>query len=204
MESSRLKTTLQKMRSYAAEHKVPIMEEEGMALLLSHLQEQKPGRILEIGAAIGYSALRMAEVLPDCSIDTIERDGERAELARKFIEEAACGQRVTVFEGDALEVDLAELCSEYDAVFIDAAKGQYGRFFDKYSPLLPEGGMLYCDNIQMHGLAELPLEQVPRRKRTMIRNLKEFKERMINHPSFETKLISAGDGLMICKKEVSS
>lgn len=191
---------LLKMEQYAQNHHVPIMQLEAIEVLTQILRIQKPKRLLEIGTAIGYSAIRIAEAVPDCHIVTIERDEERIQLAKQFIAESNVGNRITLIEGDALEVDASELLSNFDAVFIDAAKGQNMRFFETYSPLVPSGGVIYIDNMYMHGLSELPIEEVPRNKRSMIRKLKEFTEWIANHPDYQTTFVPVGDGLLICLK----
>jgi predicted O-methyltransferase YrrM len=201
MTNNHVTTTLQAIKAYAEEHHVPIMEDQGIEHLLGLLRAQQPEKMLEIGAAIGFSAIKAAEALPGCRIDTIERDDERFEKAVHFIAEAGLGQQIRIFHADALELDLALLQPDYDAIFIDAAKGQYDRFFEKYESLLAEEGIFYCDNMKMHGLAEQELSAVPRRKRTMIRNIKQFKEKMMAHPGYDTVVLSAGDGIMVCKKK---
>lgn len=201
MPNTSMEVLFETMRSYAAEHHVPIMEEQGIGELLALLRQQKPLRLLELGTAIGYSALRMADALPDVSIDTIERDEERFGKALGFIRESGMESRVRAICADALELDIAELSPYYDAMFIDAAKGQYERFFDKYESLLSPGGIIYCDNMSMHGMAEQPIKEVPRRKRTMIRNIRSFRERMDKHPGFDCELLPVGDGLLVCRKK---
>lgn len=191
---------LQKMEQYAQNHHVPIMKASAIEVLTQILRIQRPKTVLEIGTAIGYSAIRIAEAVPYCRIVTIERDEQRVQLAKQFIEENHVGNRITVIEGDALEVDVTKFQSTFDAVFIDAAKGQNMRFFEKYSPLVPSGGVIYIDNIYMHGLSDIPLEEVPKRKRSMIRNLKEFTEWIKNHSDYSTTFVPVGDGLLICLK----
>lgn len=188
------------MKKYAQEQHVPIMEDEGISHLIALLVDQKPEGILEIGAAIGFSALKMAQALPNASLDTIERDELRFEKAVEFIRDSGYQERIRIFQADALDMDLNLLQSGYDAIFIDAAKGQYERFFEKYEVLLNSGGVIYCDNMHMHGMAAVPLSEIPRRKRTMIRNLSIFKERMMEHIDYDTKLLQIGDGIMVCKK----
>ncbi|WP_394119766.1 O-methyltransferase [Planococcus donghaensis] len=200
MVNNQLATTLGEMRTYAAKHHVPIMEDQGIRVLLDLLKQQQPERILEIGSAIGFSAIKMAEALPACTVDTVERDDSRYRKAVEFIAQSGLGNQIRIFHADALELELASLKPQYDAIFIDAAKGQYERFFDKYEALLPKGGIIYCDNMAMHGLSDIPLSEVPRRKRTMIRNLAAFKEHMLSHSGYDTELLSSGDGIMICRK----
>lgn len=191
---------LLEMEAYAKENHVPIMELSGIDALNQLLRIQKPRHILEIGTAIGYSAMRMAMALPEVKIVTIERDAARMEMARAFLARSAVNDRVITIEGDALEVDVESIQPTYDAVFIDAAKGQYQKFFEKYSPLVPSGGVLYIDNMYMHGLSDLDIKEVPRRKRTMIRNLKTFSEWIMNHPDYTSAFFPVGDGLLICLK----
>lgn len=186
------------MEQYAEEHFVPIMQLQAIEVLLQILRIQKPSTILEIGTAIGYSALRMAEALPHSKIVTIERDEERAELAKQYIAKANCEHQISLIVGDALEVEMEQ--NSFDALFIDAAKGQYLKFFEKYSPLVPSGGVIYIDNMYMHGLSDLQLDKVPKRKKTMVRKLKEFTEWIINHPDYESTFFPVGDGLLICIK----
>lgn len=190
---------LVEMEEYAIEHHVPIMQLSGIEALSQLLRIQNPKSILEIGTAIGYSAIRMAMALPNTNIVTIERDSERVQLAKKYIARSEQAGQIKVIEGDALEVELEEN-STFDAVFIDAAKGQYMKFFEKYSPLVPSGGVLYIDNMYMHGLSDLDIKEVPRRKRTMIRNLKQFSDWIMEHPDYTSAFFPIGDGLLICLK----
>ena len=190
---------LVEMEQYAQEHHVPIMQLSGIEALSQILRIQNPKSILEIGTAIGYSAIRMAKALPNTSIVTIERDTNRVEVAKQFIAKSNVESQITVIEGDALEVEI-DRNSTFDAVFIDAAKGQYMKFFEKYSPLVPSGGVLYIDNMYMHGLSDLDIKEVPRRKRTMIRNLKQFSDWIMQHPDYTSAFFPLGDGLLICLK----
>lgn len=141
------------MEAYAKENHVPIMEPAGMEALLQILRIHNPKRILEIGTAIGYSALRMADALPDAKIITIERDEERYSEARKNVEAAGASGRMELIFGDALETaGEVEPFAPFDAVFIDAAKGQYQKFFSLYAPMLRAGGILITDNVLFKGL----------------------------------------------------
>ncbi|MBD8032069.1 MULTISPECIES: O-methyltransferase [Solibacillus] len=191
---------LVEMENFAKQHHVPIMQLAGIESLNQLLRIQKPKAILEIGTAIGYSALRMAKALPDCQIVTIERDESRVQYAKEFIARSEAANSIQIIEGDALEVEMEKLPTTFDAVFIDAAKGQYMKFFEKYSPLVPSGGVLYIDNMYMHGLSNLDIKEVPRRKRTMIRNLKTFSDWIMSHPDYTSAFFPVGDGLLICLK----
>ncbi|MFC7364766.1 MULTISPECIES: O-methyltransferase [Bhargavaea] len=189
------------IEQYARDQRVPIMQLEGMEALLQILRVQRPERILEIGTAIGYSAIRMAEALPGTEVVTIERDQAMQEKAEENIALSAASGRIRLVRGDALELgdNLPE--GPFDALFIDAAKGQYRRFFDIYEPLLSSRGVIYCDNMFMHGLAAEDPKDIPRKNRTMIRKLKEFTEWLMSHPGYDSALLPVGDGLMISTKK---
>ncbi|TQR14779.1 O-methyltransferase [Psychrobacillus soli] len=189
------------MEQYAKENHVPIMQLVGMESLLQLLSLQKPMSILELGTAIGYSSMRMATKLTDASIVTVERDEQKAELAKNYIEKANLQNRIQVIIGDALEISEEQLGNRtFDAIFIDAAKGQYKNFFEKYAPFLNDGGVIYCDNLLLNGLSELPMSEVPRRKRTMVRNQHQFMEWLINHPDYDTAFLPVGDGMLVSIK----
>jgi predicted O-methyltransferase YrrM len=190
------------MEQFAQEHHVPIMDSDGIDLFISLLRIQNPERILEIGSAIGYSAIRIAEALPRASIVTIERDTERYLKAVEYLSKSGYAERVSIIEADALLTDSDVIFDKtYDALFIDAAKGQYKRFFEKYASSVTTGGVIYCDNMFMHGIVLHGDKDIPRRNRTMIRNLKEFTEWVMKHPEYETSLLPVGDGLLIAVKK---
>lgn len=191
---------LTEMEQFAKENFVPIMQLPAIELLLQMLRIQQPKSILEIGTAIGYSAIRMAEALPETKIVSIERDENRVQQAKHFLSKSSVAEQVEIITGDALEVDIENQHSAFDAIFIDAAKGQYQKFFEKYSPLIKQGGIIYIDNMYMHGLSDLELSEVPRRKRTMIRNLHQFADWMIENEDYQSTFFPVGDGLLICIK----
>ncbi|WOV88784.1 O-methyltransferase [Sporosarcina oncorhynchi] len=192
---------LQEMEQYAALNHVPIMDRSGMETFIGLLRIQQPKQILEIGSAIGYSAIRMVEALQNTSVVTIERDADRYVSAVDYIRRSGFEDRITIIEGDALDLDDEVLnTTGYDALFIDAAKGQYKRFFEKYSRHVAPGGVIYCDNMFMHGAILLEDEDIPKRNRTMIRNLKAFTAWIMQHPAYETSLLPVGDGILIAVK----
>lgn len=191
---------LVEIECYAEEHHVPIMGSHAMTTFIGLLSLQNPKKILELGSAIGYSAIKLAKAFPSASITTIERDPDRFKRAVDYIERADLQQQINIIEADALAwtPQSDETC---DALFIDAAKGQYQRFFEKYEEILVPGGVIYCDNMFMHGMVLQELKEIPRRKRTMIRNLKSFTAWVMAHPDFETFLLPVGDGLLIAIKK---
>ena len=141
------------MENYAIENKVPIMELAGIEAMLQFLRIQDSKKILEVGTAIGYSALRMAEALPNAAIVTIERDIDRIHAAEEYIERSTLGKQIQLIKGDALEVEeLVREQAPFDAIFIDAAKGQYKKFFEMYSKYLSDDGIIITDNVLFKGL----------------------------------------------------
>ncbi|MBV6683920.1 O-methyltransferase [Bacillus sp. JRC01] len=188
------------MEAYAEENGVPIMELVGIEALLGMLRIQQPKRILEVGTAIGYSALRMAEALPNTTIVTLERDEERYEKAQEFLGRSSARDRVITLFGDALELqEDVKQHGPYDAVFIDAAKGQYRKFFDSYSEMLTPEGVVYSDNVLFKGLvAEEVVEQ--KRIRNMVKKLHDYNKWLMDHPEYDTSILPVGDGVAISKK----
>lgn len=190
------------MEQYAEEYRIPIMENVGIESLIGLLRIQKPKQILEIGSAIGYSAIRIATALTETNVLTIERDVERYAKAVENIAQSGLTKRIQIIEADALEIELDKTYNEtFDALFIDAAKGQYQRFFEKYTPYLNSNGVIYCDNIFMHGMVLREDADVPKRSRTMIRKLKEFTRWVMSHPEYDSVLLPIGDGLLISTKK---
>ncbi|MGX1982557.1 putative O-methyltransferase YrrM [Thermolongibacillus altinsuensis] len=190
-----------KMEDYAREHHVPIMDLVGIETMLHLLKIANPKKILEIGTAIGYSAIRMAKVLPNAKIVTIERDEERYKQALLYVNETKTSEQIEVLFGDALELsDQVAEKGPFDALFIDAAKGQYRRFFELYEPLLTERGIIITDNVLFKGLvaSEQPIEQ--KRIRQLVQKIREYNEWLMNHPRYETIILPIGDGMAISRR----
>ncbi|WP_048627193.1 O-methyltransferase [Listeria ivanovii] len=188
------------LEKYAKENEVPIMERDSLYCLLQILDIQKPQRILELGTAIGYSALKMADKLPGAEIISVERDEERYKQAIHNIECYGAADRVKVLLTDAIEG--AEEISSYgpfDAIFIDAAKAQYEKFFHIYTNSLAPDGVIYSDNVLFKGLA-LDMSPEKQRKLRVARKMRHFNDFLVTHPDFETTTIPLGDGLSISKR----
>ncbi|MED1600710.1 O-methyltransferase [Alkalihalophilus marmarensis] len=189
------------MEAYAKEHQVPIMDLVGMESLLWQLKLIQPERILEVGAAIGYSAIRMAQELPNATIITIEREEVRYKQAVENIEKNELSDRIEVRFGDAL--DLAQILESeplFDVLFIDAAKGQYQRFLDLYGKMIKPNGVVFSDNVLFRGLvAEDEIEE--KRLRSIARKLRTYNEWLMQHPDYDTRILPVGDGLAISIKK---
>lgn len=191
---------LHEMEEYALVENVPIMELIGIEALLQILRIHHPSVILEVGAAIGYSALRMSFALPEAKIITIERDEERAKKADTYINRAGKNSNVILIKGDALEVEeIIKAHGPFDAIFIDAAKGQYQRFFEIYTQYLNENGIIITDNILFKGLVcEEQIEN--KRIRSLVKKIDGFNDWLMNHPDYDTAILPVGDGIAISKK----
>lgn len=192
---------LKEIEDYAIAEHVPIMEPEGIATLLQFLRIHHPQAILELGTAIGYSAIRMAETLPDARIVTIERIEKRIEVAKANFSKSGFSNRITLVESDALEAfELVKEHGPFDLIFVDAAKGQYRRFFELYEPLLNKDGIIITDNVLFKGLVAEDLADItPRRKRGLIKRIQNFNQWLLSHPNYDTVILPIGDGIAISK-----
>ncbi|MFC4768214.1 O-methyltransferase [Effusibacillus consociatus] len=189
---------LTRMEQSAEEKAIPILDLETSQLLRVLLRQLNPKKILEVGAAIGYSAIVMAQ---SCSakIVTIERDRERAEEALENIQEAGLQDRIELLVGDAFDI-LPTLYDSFDVVFLDAAKGQYPRFLELVLPLLRASGTLFSDNVFFHGLVAGP-EQVKHKMRTIVARLREYNQMLAIDSRLETAFVPIGDGLAVSVKK---
>ncbi|WP_010098953.1 O-methyltransferase [Ornithinibacillus scapharcae] len=179
--------------------RVPIMDPIGINFLMQLIRLNKPKRILEIGTAIGYSALRMNEAYPEASITTIERDDIRYNQAVENINRLNKTENITIIHGDALDV-LADLNGTYDCVFIDAAKGQYQKFFELVMPLLADNGLVITDNVLFRGFVMDENFEHPRYKK-MVEKIRKYNKWLVDHPSFITTILPIGDGVAISYKK---
>lgn len=191
-----------KMEKLAEKENVPIMDLVGMETLLQLLRLSTPKRILEIGAAIGYSAIRMAQALPEVTIVTIERDEHRYLQAKGHIEQAGLQDRIELILGDALEVsDQVEKEAPFDFIFVDAAKGQYERFFTMYETLLNEAGIIITDNVLFRGMVAEDHDTLePKRIRNLVKKIDRYNRWLMEHPDYITTILPVGDGIAISKK----
>ncbi|MFS0672895.1 O-methyltransferase [Ornithinibacillus sp. 179-J 7C1 HS] len=182
--------------------RIPIMDPVGINFLMQLIRLNKPKKILEIGAAIGYSALRMNEANPDALITTIEKDDVRYNQAVNNIRKQKKESSIEIIHGDALEElsKLAENKRSYDCIFIDAAKGKYKSFFELALPLLEMNGFIISDNVLFRGYVSDPNFEHPRYKK-MVEKIRAYNEWLVNHPSFITTILPIGDGVAISYKK---
>lgn len=192
------------LKNYAKEYNVPIIFDEGLAFLETVIRLYKPKRILEIGTAIGYSAIRMHRVC-DSFVTTIERNPKMYEEALKNVSKAGLKDSIEIIFKDALEAFDEVSMHKYDMIFIDAAKAQYTKFFDLYTPLLNEGGIVVCDNMMFHGLVnnEESYEKQSRSVRGLIRKLANFHSNLLNNKDYDTSIFNIGDGMSVSVKKTT-
>ncbi|SDC19161.1 O-methyltransferase [Shouchella lonarensis] len=195
---------LQEMERVAKVENVPIMELISLEMMLSHLLLQQPKRILEIGTAIGYSAIRMALAIPSAHIVTIERDPVRFAQAEGFVTEAKLQDRITLIHADATEaVNQVVHFQPFDVLFIDAAKGQYRTFFEQYEPFVKAGGVIWSDNVLFRGLVAVADEEISeKRLRPLVKKIRHYNEWLMKHPTYETRVYPIGDGVACSVKKL--
>ena len=188
-------TKLQQIKEDAIKNFVPILRDKTMKLIEKKLDEIKPMKILEVGTAVGYSAITFSKHLEEgAKIDTIERNEKRFETATKNINEMNLQDVIKIFFGDAKEI-MKNLNAEYDVVFTDAAKGQYLVFLEEAKRLVKNGGWIIADNVLWQGLVRSDYDA--HRNRTAVKRLREFLRIIEEDESFESEVIDIDDGLAL-------
>ena len=191
------KEELEKIKQKALEEHIPIIMDDTLEVIERELKENPPKRILEIGAAVGYSAMCFSEFLADGGkIDTIERDEERVEEAKKNIKDMELEDKINIYVGDAVEI-LPTLNEKYDMIFIDAAKGKYPFFLAEALRMLAPNGTIFADNILYKGYVMSDYNK--HKQRTAVRNLREYIAETTENPLLDTEILEVGDGLAITK-----
>lgn len=191
------KQELEKIKQKALEEHIPIIMDDTLEVMEKYLTEMKPEKILEIGTAVGYSAMCFTKFLAENgSIDTIERDVERIKEAKENIKRVGVENKIHIFEGDAVEI-LPTLNEKYDAVFIDAAKGKYPFFLKEALRMVKPDGIIFADNILYKGYVLSDYNK--HKQRTAVRNLREYIKEVSENPNLETEILEVGDGLAVSK-----
>ena len=194
------KAELEKIKEKALKEYIPIIMDDTLEVIDKILKENKPTKVLEIGTAVGYSAMCFSEYLNDGGrIDTIERDEERIAEARVNIVNVGVADKINIIEGDAVEI-LPTLNDKYDMIFIDAAKGKYPFFLKESLRLLADDGIIFADNILYKGYVMSDYNK--HKQRTAVRNLREYIARVTQNPDLETEILEVGDGLAITKRSI--
>ena len=189
---------LEEIENYAHLNNIPIMEKEGIEFLTEYIKKNKVTKILEIGSAIGYSAIKMALVNKNIHITTVERDKERYEEAVKNIKKMHLEKQIDIRNIDAFDLYLFD---KYDLIFIDAAKAQYIKFFEKFKKNLDRNGVIVTDNINFHGLVNSTEEIKSRNVRALVRKINAYITFLKENEEFETTFYEIGDGVAISKRK---
>ena len=188
---------MKELEEYAKINNIPIMQKDGILYLINYIKENNIKNILEIGSAIGYSSIMMANINSDIIITTIERDKDRYDLAVSNIKKYNLDKQINIIYGDAVDTDITGM---YDLIFIDAAKGKNIFFFEKYKNNLVKGGTIITDNLSFHGLVEDSDLVKTKNQRGIVNKIKDFISFLDNNEEFATEYIPVGDKIAISKR----
>lgn len=194
---------LAELEAFARQENIPIIQHEVVAYFRLLLQTLQPKHILEIGTAIGFSALLMAEYAPDAKITTIDRNEEMIGFAKENFAKYDVRKQITLVEGDAVDV-LETLEGEFDFVFMDSAKSKYIVFLPEVLKRLKVGGLIVFDDIFQGGDIARPIEEVRRGQRTIYRGLHHLFDKTLNHPDLTASLVPLSDGLLMLRKNAEN
>lgn len=194
-----LYSNIREIKKYAIDHKVPIMQDSGMDYLTTFIVKNQINSVLEIGTAIGYSAIMMALANPNLKITTIERERERYLEALKNIKTFELEDRITLVFGDALETMVE---GTFDMIFIDAAKGQNINFFNRFEGNLKEKGYILTDNMNFHGLVDkLDVEIPSKNLRSLVRKIREYRTFLQERQDYKVEFLDIGDGIAVAERK---
>lgn len=191
---------IESLRTYAEENQVPIVDKLTLEMIKQIIRLHKPINILEIGTAIGYSAMQFASISKKINVTTIERNVEMQDKAKENIELFQYYNQIRLIEGDALEQVENVDDRSYDMIFIDAAKAQSKKFFELYTPLLKVGGIVVTDNVLYHGFVSDISVVRNRNVRQMVKKVQDYNEWLMNHTDYTTNFLNMDDGLAISIK----
>lgn len=189
------------LEQYAKVKRIPIIDKVSLQLLLQIILIKQPKNILEIGTAIAYSTLRMHEIVPNAQITSLEKNEMMYEEALRNVELYSQNNHIKIMLGDALEtIERLPKEESFDFVFIDAAKSQYHRYFNAVDPLLIKGGVIVTDNVLFRNLVLASNEEIPKRYKSIVKNLRNFNEQVMSNKNYYSSLIPIGDGLLVSIK----
>lgn len=201
-EQKALTGFLAEVETFAHAENIPVIPHETVVYFQFLLQALQPKKILEVGTAIGFSALLMAQASPDAKITTIERNPEMAALARENLAKYDTAQQIEVIEGDAIDV-LSALPDGYDFAFMDSAKSKYIVFLPEILKCLSVGGVVVIDDVFQGGDVAKPIEEVKRNQRGIFRGLHKLFDATLTHPDLTATLVPLGDGLLMIRKNAN-
>ena len=188
---------IKQIKDYAELNNIPIITDDGIAYIKDYIKKNNIKRILEVGTAIGYSAILMCSVGEDITVTTIERDEKRYLEAISNLKKVGLEDRIKLIYNDAFNVNLKE---KFDLIFIDAAKAQNINFFEKFQYNLKKGGTIITDNMNFHGLVFKDEKDIKSRNlRQLVKKVKLYKDFLNNNSDFSTEFLDVGDGLAISR-----
>lgn len=191
----------EKIKNYAIENNVPIISDEVRDFICDYILENNVTNILEIGSAIGYSALCMASLNNNISIITIERNKNSYEMALKNFNDYDIYNQINILNLDALELDLDIINGSFDLIFIDGAKAQSQKFIEKYDQLLNKKGVMIIDNIDFHGFVSGNRETKNRNTRQLVTKIKKFINWIEDNEKYDAFYFNIGDGLYVIRRK---
>ena len=196
-----MSSEINEVKEKALKEGVPIIKDEGLAFLLNYIEEHKCKQILELGTAVGYSAMHMARLSKDSHIDTIEKDEAMYQQAIRNIDEAGLNDQIKVYLMPIEEFDTDQM---YDLIFVDAAKAQYGKYMEKFLRNLKEDGAMVFDNMIFHGLIYDVENIASRNLRNLVKKIVKFRELVHNDTRFDImEFDNIGDGIFVLTRRKS-
>lgn len=188
---------MKELEEYAMINKIPIMQKDGILYLCNYIKENNIKNILEIGSAIGYSSIMMANVNNDIKITTIEKDKDRYEIAVSNIKKYHKEEQINIIYKDATEIEITD---KFDLIFIDAAKGKNTFFFNKFKDNLNSNGTIITDNLSFHGLVEDENLVKTKNQKGIVKKIKDYISFLDKNTEFNTTYIPVGDTIAISKR----
>lgn len=198
MNKEEKNSEITRIKEYARRENIPIMQDEGIEFLTSFIEKKGAKNILEIGTAIGYSAIMMALTNSSIHVTTIERDEVRYLEALKNIKKFDLENRITLIYNDALNVDLDD---EFDLIFIDAAKGKNKEFFHRFEKNLKDDGFIITDNMGFHGYVDMDEDEIPSKNiKGIVKKIKDYIYFLENNMQYKTTIYKIGDGIAVTER----
>lgn len=191
---------LAEIKNYAKKNSIPIMRDGGIEFICDFIKKNNVKRILEIGSAVGYSAIEFAKVSDDINVTTIEIDIDRAIKAKQNFEDLGLSERINLINANALQV---EINGFFDLIFIDGPKAQYIKFFEKFAKNLVEGGFIITDNLSFHGMVDDLSLTHNYSTIKLVKKIRKYIDFLENNSEFETKFYENGDGISVSRKKIS-
>lgn len=187
------------LEEYAKVNNIPIMQSDGIEFVLKFIKENNINNILEIGTAIGYSAIKMASSTSSVNVTSIERDEERYLEALKNVDKFQLNDKITLIFGDALEIEITE---KFDLIFIDAAKAQNKKLFLKYENNLCNNGYIITDNLDFHGYVSMNIEEIDSKNiKALVRKIRDYINFLDHNDKYETNFYKLGDGVSVSRRK---